>query len=869
MRSAVTAALAVRAAASGRAGRCCCSRSLHESDDPQATTRTTLAAVSCTARLYSTASNAEAGPSRLPSAGSDRSARPRAKKHPKARRIPRQPALLRLDPSRPLIPSLTPAASSNEIGKSENLQQRRAKGLTRLHAALQTGTADAAWLAYLDLRQHTAIDPESSSNYQSLSQSPLTPQECASVAKIISNDATKTKRGANRILRLTADVRSQQRRLLAQLQHTADTNDSTRSRLIRKELSAWDDVVSPYLLNVTISHIGRSLRNIGLEEIDQILDQLLTFEANEHSRQTAGTRDNSASSQLSSLNAAGALQHLRTAMLSPVAQASLASRRRGTQRQAGFPDLMTYNTILDIITRTVQRSKANHRSESRPPAQSFEEEDDDELSKFAEEQIDSHSAELSASIANRLRRLDLDPDAVSVHVDALERADRLFHSVLERMQRKSRIEPDAITFNIMVTMYCLLSRWDMVHRAVRSANERGLLGTDCINNVLGHWLVRGPASGNRDDRDISQADAIELALEIYRQLRQNVVRAELASRHSSIAYGKGNAKSVQSARANEEDGDSQDAFAPLSWPDRDDAESTGSSVKDSKNDAVEAVLGISLVPLQCLPDEITHALIINSLTREGRFADALSVFKDLVSTPIREAVKDSSNARPSSEESEERQMQPTLAIFDSFFRGFSRHGRPSTITALDLQSPERSQWELVPREAAPDADNGDAPEEGPVTRQLQLWRIDTFQEIFAAFLRFEPDIKQALRRRATGQSVDRSKRSTYRNISTPFGWLTLAEMRRLDAARRAPSTNQLFWILTAIRRVSHDHPAWSLAMWGKVVDKFDPQLSKSANGVGWSGFRLDNRVRRVVEHLEARLAQDDDAGEPVSTRDEA
>ncbi len=122
------------------------------------------------------------------------------------------------------------------------------------------------------------------------------------------------------------------------------------------------------------------------------------------------------------------------------------------------------------------------------------------MAKFTEEHIESHSAQLNASLASKLQRLDLDPDAAPIHLDALERADRLFHSVLDRMQRVSRVEPDQITFNIMITMYCLLDRWDAVHRVIRTMRDREQLNTQCVNNALGQWIIRGAASASRANK---------------------------------------------------------------------------------------------------------------------------------------------------------------------------------------------------------------------------------------------------------------------------------------------------------------------------------------------------------------------------------
>lgn len=761
------------------------------------------------------------------------------------RRKTHQRSLLRLDPSRPVVPSLSPAPFNRTADEERSPSQRRAKKLSQLHVALQTGSADAVWSAYLQARQnHDGNQRSSKSPESSALGDGVTPEECHQVLSIISNDATKTKRGLNRVLRLMSDVRDQQRHLLARIQHASETYGAGQSRALIRELKSWDAVVSPKLFNATIGFIGRSFRSVGLDEVDQILDQLLTYEANEQARSQRESHSNSRARHPGEMHVPG--RTLRDAQ-----QSRLSSK----QRQPNFPDLATYNTILDIITRTLHRSDPARRSVSKE--ERTDEDEDDAMTKLAEDHRLSHSTQLNASLASKLRRFYLDSDAAPLHLDPHERADRLFHAVLERMQRINHIEPDQITFNIMITMYSLLDRWDAVHRVVRSAHDKGVLNIDCVNNALSHWLVRGPASAKRLGRDSDAPHtATDTALEVYRQLRQNLVHAELASHHSNIAYGDRNHESTLS-----QDEDPGAELEPLSWPDRNEARDVGRSrnvAASTSNEATEATLGIPNLPRDIVPDEITHALMINSLSRDGRFADALSVFKDLVSTPLRLSAKGREQGKfiAADQATDEKTMQPTLAIFDSFFRGFSRHGRPSTAIAFDEEHPERSTWEPVSFQASEHGEEGSlkSKEDGPHAEQLRLWNIDTFQQISHAFLNLEPDLSQAL----PSGPMDRSAEDATRTISTPLGWLSLSEKRRLDALRRAPSTNQLFWVLTAIRRVSNDHAGWSLAMWRRVADKFDANGASASSlheGLGWIGFRLDNRLRRVLEHLEARLAQ--------------
>lgn len=798
-----------------------------------------------------------------------------------------QPRLLRLDPSNPVLPSLTPPLGNSRHKDDQALSQRRAKNLSQLHVALQTGSADTVWSAYLDLRQRFSGADTAYIEGDAL-EGNVTPKECRDMLNIIANDATKTRRGLNRVLRLVSEVRSQQRRLLARLQHVSETDYKARSRILTKEIEAWDSVLSPRLLNMIIALIGKSLRSVGLDDVDQVLDQLLTYEANELSRAAGPSRHANSANPVLASHSPDILRNLRTAMLSPVAQSALNKKVGSRRREPDFPNLATYNTILDIITRMVPRSDPARRS---PSTQDHaEDEEDDAMLKFTKQHLASQSAEFNSSLANKLRRFDLDPEAAPLHLDALERADRLFHSVLNRMQRSSRIEPDPITFNIMITMYCLLDRWEAVHRVIRIMHDRHVLNIDCINNTLGRWVLREPATAKQHQSDNdAPKPAMDAALDVYRQLRQNLIYLELASHHSSFAYGSPDSYPQSKPEMVEAKLQSKDELGPLTWPDRNEPRSTESSRSPAfvpSSDAVQTVFGIPRLPQDLVPDEITHALVIRSLTWEGRFADALSVFRDLVSTPAqlptnvpKKGEIRTVDVKTTGESLEEKKMQPTLAIFDSFFRGFSRHGIPSTVVSYDAEQPERSTWKplssSIPEEEGDQAERSllqqKQKQDGRHAQQLQMWRIETFQEIFEAFLDFEPDVHQALTSTQTrtpekpGRALSRDQENAKHRISTPLGWLSMTEKRNLDALRRSPSSNQLFWILTAIRRVSHDHAGWSLAMWRKVVDKFasnDASSTSSLQGrargkLDWNGFVLDNRLRRVLEHLETRLSQEE------------
>ncbi len=768
-----------------------------------------------------------------------------------------------MDSARPVVPSLTPSSSINGKEREAQLSAVRAKGLSQLHAALQAGSVDQVWSAYTELRnRQIERDPYTFTAETAVLDGIITPWECHRMIGILANEATKTKAGINRLLRVLADLRGQQRRLLARIERASGAKQTSRRNVLRKELQAWDEVLTPPLLHTTLVHIGKSLRSVGLDEIDEVLDQLLTYEANEQYRsQTTLQHDKRLPSPASSKAKAASqdgLAALRDRVLSPLARSAVTKKLESRRPPTDSPDLATYNTLLDIITRTVRRSSPIGQS---PSAHENDQDDEvDSVARLTQEELGSHSAQLDASLASKLQRFGLDPEAAPVQLDSRERADRLFHSMLERMQRTSGLEPDVITYNIMISMYSLLDRWEAVRRVLRGLADEGMLNIDSVNNALHHWQVRGPLSASRaSDRQAGDNGAIDSALQVYGQLRQNLVQAELGSHHSTIAYGDPDIQPRSKSTKRSEALDATGEAGPLSWPEEN--ESLGDahrshSVHAPANEAVEAVLGMTSVPHHVLPDEVTYAMMINSLARSGRFADAFGVFKDLVSTPTRSQPRSNdgrdedrlygSKAAPV----EEKKMQPTLAIFVSFFRGFAKYGRPSQAIHYDAEHPERTTWEPVP--SLQDGGEIETTPTTPAQQQLELWRIETFQQIFDAFLGFEPEIDPILANRGGGR-IRRDDESARRPISTPFGWVSLAEKRRLDAARQALSPNELFWILTAIRRVSGDHARWSLAMWSQVVTKFEGAGPTEA---AWKGFRLDNRLRRVVEHLQTRVQQE-------------
>lgn len=75
----------------------------------------------------------------------------------------------------------------------------------------------------------------------------------------------------------------------------------------------------------------------------------------------------------------------------------------------------------------------------------------------------------------------------------------------------------------------------------------------------------------------------------------------------------------------------------------------------------------------------------------------------------------------------------------------------------------------------------------------------------------------------------------------------------------APNQNQLFNVITALRRTSGDDPTWVLAQFARVCAKFGTvdqseastvdMHNASVNHQGWTGWRLNERMHRVLGYL--------------------
>ncbi|PWZ01838.1 hypothetical protein BCV70DRAFT_198119 [Testicularia cyperi] len=845
------------------------------------------------------------------------------------RRIQPAPHLGRLDPSLPLA-FLDRREGTGSVGDSpgETASGRErmrdvARRASRLETALEAGSADRVWDTLSDLANFDASNasgrPSPLSSHTS-AVDVLSAKDYQRALRILISRGSRTKTDAARITRVVSQIRRQSRRLSAKIQAATDQGQWERVRLYSRQLEDWNAILTPALLNRAIAYSGHGLRTATMNEFEEVLDQLLEigdFGASASKQEP----DLTAKRQPTSSRAA----RYQTESIHRSVQSGLRSHDR-----AAFPDVVTYNTVLSILVRMLHRRTPQYR-----PTDVEGPDEDDTLDARAAELQQARVRARDANLSDKLRRLQLD-DGPSGGVVSLEWADKVFHSVLQRMQHQSKIEPDSVTFNTMLSMYCRLDQWETVHQAVRAMHDRNILRTECINNVLWFWIRRGSSNKVKDTAAVTTA-AMDDALEIYRRLRDNVVQLELGKRYSDVDADERSQydaphRSWKFVRADEDDGEVHDpstgsgsAIKPKGKSSQHESTSStmpAGTVTDMRDDALGRVLGISDLPMDLVPSDVTYSLIIKSLAHEGRFADALGVFKDLVSTPKGSAITD----RLDGIVQHDAMMQPNLGIFDSFFRGYSRFGRPSELVHYDEQDPTNSTWQRLEFDEAPNEGESDIETDAKahaIAEELEdehgeqkaLWTMSTFKEIFVAFLRFQPDESEIWRAAGTssdpaqrksgqvrvpqnrdlaeealaGSHTAASSREAYGASGSPIsssairGGRTLSEKRQLpltysdlnirqrrllNELRRSPSAKQLFWILTAIRRVSGDEPNWSLAMWYQVVDKFASSHSSphaTSTGIAhtrsfaWTDFRLDNRLERIVEYLEKKRQVDHSA----------
>ncbi|KAN0064190.1 hypothetical protein ACQY0O_003357 [Thecaphora frezii] len=791
----------------------------------------------------------------------------------------------------------TQTASAQRVQSSTVSQRSRA--ISQLHTALETGTTDDIFQAFARIPRDAGGQTSAAGDEPEAVRSSLTYFEMRAVLRRLTSDTPRLQEGLMRLLAVVEEIRQRKRWALLRVEDAAKKRrHSERARLLC-EARDWDRLLDTPTINAIISFTGRCVRSAGPAEIDEALSLLID----------GGLADLNAGGSSASnpppthAEPRGMLGH----RLGPRDLRYPGFQELQKTLSPSFPDRTTYNTLLDIVSRSV------HRFRPKPGGSDHNDVDhalDEPLSPDSLMSRSSHGEGSASRLASNMQRLGLDAD----HGDyTMETAEKIFHALLDRMRFVSKISPDRITYNIILNMYCRLGRWHLIRETVDSMMHQHLLDVVDVNAVMWRWVS---AVKGREERLQRTREAERL----YRAMRNNLLELEKRRRKPE----EGEVVTAELAATDEE-------FALLPWSHHDEPATgkstrspTAASDKDQRQfgrpratlrdtqpraestDAIERILPVEDLPAHIIPDGTTYALLIKLQTFAGQFSDALSTFRDMLSTPKVRVVRDANgNVSILDETGFEREYRPTASIFCSFFRGFAKHGRPMRLVHFDKFNPSESAWE--------EFEEGDGAE--PVHREeaesLSDWNVRTFGEMFEAFLRLKPypgpsgdpdppalkplvpgegwegeaedlsklpdggsstsELASSLRTMAESiLSIGKSDQLPWHlgidATTAPEGEIAVVEKKE---ACKAPSSNELFFILTAMRRVSGDHAAWTLATWQKVEEKFGPDgrrgmeengllsrtdgwTANSMNWEGWTGFKPNARIQRVLDYLEEK-----------------
>ncbi|KDN53112.1 hypothetical protein K437DRAFT_116514 [Tilletiaria anomala UBC 951] len=266
---------------------------------------------------------------------------------------------------------------------------------------------------------------------------------------------------------------------------------------------------------------------------------------------------------------------------------------------------------------------------------------------------------------------------------------------------------------------------------------------------------------------------------------------------------------------------------------------------------LRGMLGIAKLPLHVIPNAETYALLVKSLSWHGDLQGAIGIIEDMVQTPInsgyhrrRVAHADVPKARDDSQpqedfftsqpdanrsEENEETFLPGLDIYDSLFRGFARHSVPGRLDYLNEHSLSHSRWQI----------DDSTPSD---------WNVNSFGDIFESFLQLRP--RHSPRRAGwvdpyssgTASQIDDGGQLTSCS-SAPVAVSAVPALykprKAVDIDTLAPSTNQFFWLLTALRRVSGDHARWTLLQWSRAWTKF--------SAVPWESLAREMELERKAK----------------------
>lgn len=230
------------------------------------------------------------------------------------------------------------------------------------------------------------------------------------------------------------------------------------------------------------------------------------------------------------------------------------------------------------------------------------------------------------------------------------------------------------------------------------------------------------------------------------------------------------------------------------------------------------------------PNVATYTRLIQALAYRGKLKHALLMMRDMV-TPSTASTPHLIAYRPS------------IYVFSCLFRGFATHGHPpfdsQLLSPRLLRGPTIRANARATRETAFAAltklsDGGRGSSASTVKDNRGLgngvtespWNLPTLESIFASFLALTPPHPST-------------------TSATPFG-----------GRRTAPSSKELFWLILAFEVVSGEDSRLVLDVWDAVERKFGRSGTvKGVRSASWTGWRVDKRMREVIERHRMRVAE--------------
>jgi hypothetical protein len=419
---------------------------------------------------------------------------------------------------------------------------------------------------------------------------------------------------------------------------------------------------------------------------------------------------------------------------------------------------------------------------------------------------------------------------------------RVFETVWSRLCYLH--QPDAVSYGTALLLESKLAPWrglslgstdlfDPLRKVSIKLQKRKLLETSHVNQLMWATLRYDPIF--QDSLDVTfdaQWPKIEDCMQLYQEMRGNAVQVEMEWERR-------------------QNGELKKLFGPNQWPNH----------VAPPNALLQREKGL---PIDILPDQITYELLIRGLTWRGDLRRAASLFDEMTQSDVgtHQRLKKLKRDKIDSKEVEPPSQfyHGTFSTYDSFFRGFAKHSIPCNIVYFDPKEPNSTQFEAIQGE-----------------EEQNDWNMQSLMDLLDAYLRLDPKAcreamegyrsKAPIRKRTWLFEDQIDKIDWFLDLDNSMMqlWDSIMSLENPEAHSQmetcpGPSPQQLFFLLTALRRASNDNARWVLFQWQRVVDKFgsirqseEAENQRTPNEEGWTGWKLNHRLVRVLDHLKSRM----------------